>query len=57
MECYKQLVRVIETERSKKGADFIEKFKDVSAEHIQEMTLEDYLFVFGSSTSGIRAFI
>ncbi|MDB4158110.1 hypothetical protein N9609_01320, partial [bacterium] len=49
-ECYKQLVRIIESERAEKSADFIEKFKDVSADHKQEMSLEDYLFVFGSTT-------
>ena len=49
-ECYKQLVTIIESERAKKSAAFVEKFKDVSTDYKQEMDLENYLYVFGSST-------
>ena len=48
--CEKQIVSIMNTERSKKGKEYANNWLNTKEEHKQIMNYENYLLTFGSST-------
>lgn len=49
-ECLEQITSIINSERTKKGQEYVENWPNTKQEHRQIMTTEAYLLTFGSIT-------